>query len=272
MSKKKTLIIAIAVIVLLVIGIAAFFLLKPSNNTDTPETTNPEETTQTEEIINKDEVNVEIDNIEEYGEIQFIYGPTSSKENIINSNPADGDIVIMNGYQYTYNTIFVDQYTTMKSDIGGWSVYSIDKNRKVAEGIRETVFGIAVKSMNYCYKGCENLETVKEIPATIETANGAFESCAKLTTCSALPNGLTDARNMFAYCTNLKTAPQLPETLKTIDMMFYFCRNLTGHVNIPTGIETFNKVFERTQEEITVSGDENIIEIITREFWNVSKK
>ena len=77
---------------------------------------------------------------------------------------------------------------------------------------------------------------------------------------------------MFAYCTNLKTAPQLPETLKTIDMMFYFCRTLTGHVNIPTGIETFSKVFERTQEEITVSGDENIIEIITREFWNVSKK
>ena len=110
------------------------------------------------------------------------------------------------------------------------------------------------------------------MPKYIESAVGAFESCAKLIECCELPASLSDARNMFAYCTSLKTAPQLINTLKAIDKMFYYCRALTGHIDIPDSIETFNGLFDKTAETITIAGKDDIVETITREYWNVSKK
>ena len=274
MSKKTVLMIAIIGLILSVVTIITCLAIEFNKDKNIKDpVTDPTETTQTEDIeINDSDINIEIENHEKYGEIQFIYGITSSIEKIMNGKPATGDKVIINGYQYTYNIIYADLHTHVAVDYHGWSVYSIDKNRKVAEGIEEELFGIPVKSMNYCYKGCEKLETVKEIPKTIESATGAFESCAKLKECCELPEGLTDARNMFAYCTNLMKAPALPNTIQTIDRMFYYCRALSGNVNIPDSVETFNEIFSKTQNDIIVEGNAEIIDVLTRQFWNVSKK
>jgi hypothetical protein len=267
-NMHKRIIVMLMVMLMLVCSLTAC-----KNKKNEEPTTNDSETTQTEDIIiNDSDINIDTENHEEYGEMQFIFGATSSKEKIINGKPEKGDMVIIGGYQYTYNVVLEDLHTTAPMESNGWSVYSIDKSRKVAEGIKAELFGIPVKSMNYCYKGCEQLETVKEIPETIESAKGAFESCAKLQSSCNLPKGLIDARNMFAYCTNLEKAPALPETLKTIDRMFYYCRTLSGDINIPQNIETFSEVFSKTQKEIFVIGNGQIIETIVNEFWNVSKK
>ena len=237
--------------------------------------TTPSESIQ-EEIntptINKSDINIEDVMHEKYGDIQFIYGATSSKENIISGKPVAGDKIILNGYQYTYNMILADEHTNIKTEFNGWSVYSTDKNREVADGIEEELFGIPVKSMNYCYKGCEKLKEVKFIPATVETAVGAFESCAKLEKTCDLPEKITDARNMFAFCVALKNAPKLPDGLKTVDKMFYYCVEMTGEIKIPDTIETFDSMFGKTQKEIIVTGDETMVNTITRAQWNVNKK
>ena len=269
MSKK-------IILVMSVLCLFACLMTACSKKTpDTPDISTPNEsqtTEKTDEIINENDVNIETEEDEKGGEMQFIYGATSSKEKIESGNPETGDVVICDGYEYTYNIILVDQYTTMPIDMNGWSVHSVDKERKVAEGIKDELFGIPVKSMNYCYKGSEQLEMVKSMPKYIESAVGAFESCAKLVECCELPVSLSDARNMFAYCTSLQTAPQLIDTLKAIDKMFYYCRALTGHINIPDSIETFNGLFDKTTETITIAGKDDIVETITREYWNVSKK
>jgi hypothetical protein len=228
-----------------------------------------EETTQT---INKSDINVENDVHEKYGDIQFVYGATSSKENIINGKPVAGDMVVLNGYQYTYNMVLADEHTKVKTEFNGWSVHSVDKTRTVADNIEEELFGIPVKSINYCYKGCEELKEVKSIPATVETAVGAFESCAKLEIVCNLPNTLTDTRNMFAFCVALKGVQNLPNGLKTTDKMFYYCVELVGEFNLPDTIETFDNMFGKTQKEITITGNKDVVETISRAQWNVIKK
>lgn len=236
------------------------------------ESTKVEVETETEPTINKSDAVVENEKNDTYGDIQFIYGATSSKENIINGKPAIGDVVIIDGYQYTYNIVLADEHTEIETDFNGWSVYSIDKTRKTVDKIEEELFGIPVKSINYCYKGCEELTEVKTMPSNIESAVGAFESCAKLKTVCNLPEGLIDTRNMFAFCVELTGIPNMPTTLKTVDKMFYYCMALTGEFSIPESVETFNNIFGKTQNEIKITGKEDVVETITRAQWNVVKK
>ena len=103
---------------------------------------------------------------------------------------------------------------------------------------------------NYCYnamfKGCTNLTTVPELPATT-LAEGCycemFSGCTNLTTLpSILPAPILAAncyKDMFKGCTNLTTVPELPATTLAEGCyceMFSGCTILTTAPVLPATI------------------------------------
>ncbi len=101
---------------------------------------------------------------------------------------------------------------------------------------------MGARCFSYMFRGCTNLTTAPELPATALAEScyrGMFEGCTGLTTAPELPAAtLADNcyRAMFWDCTNLTTAPELPAaTLAAYCYyaMFYGCTNLTTAPELP---------------------------------------
>lgn len=208
----------------------------------------------------------------EYGDTCFIYGKTSSVEKIKEGMPEIGDIVIIDDYRYIYNVVLEDRSLPMVSDMNGWSVISKTYDRTTTEGLRKELFGIPVKSINYCYYASSDLTEIKDLPDTIETAVSTFEGCSKIKKIEKLPPPLINAKRMFAYCEKLESFPVLPDNIKNIDEMFYCCISAKGEINIPNTVKSFNNVFKNTKKEIILTGNDETIKKITAQVPNVKTK
>jgi hypothetical protein len=208
----------------------------------------------------------------EYGETEFLYGRLSSVEDIKSGKPQIGDTVIIDGYRYIYNVILADRTTMLTSQMNGWSVVSDTYDRKTTEGIKDKVFGIPVKSLNYCFYASSNLNEVKDLPDTVESCVGTFEGCIGIKEIKTLPTSLVDARRMFAYCEGLSKSPQLPEKLEKTDEMFYYCIELEGEINIPKSINTYSNMFKNTRKGITLLGNKDLNEKIKDTIENITLK
>lgn len=208
----------------------------------------------------------------EYGQTEFLYGRLSSVENIKNGKPQTGDTVIIDGYRYMYNVVLENRTTMLTSDMNGWSVVSETHDRKTTEGIKEKIFGIPVKSLNYCFYASSNLTEIKDLPNSVESCVGTFEGCLNVKEVKNLPSSLTNANRMFAYCESLATVSGLPHKLNYADEMFYYCLALQGEITIPNTLESYNNMFKNTRKEIVLLGNKELNEKIKNETINIKLK
>lgn len=203
------------------------------------------------------------------GETTFLYHNLSSVENIKLGNPLPGDVVIVDDIKYIYNVILESRDVPIYSNINGWSAVSINQETKTTQNLKPDIFGVPVKSINYCFYLHKNLTDVKNLPNSVESANSAFESCYNITTVDSLPTSLKNAKRMFAHCEQLKTLPQLPEQIEHIDEMFYYCTNVGGKINIPNSVLSFTNLFKYTTQDIVISSNHPYLLSITKPYVNV---
>ena len=157
----------------------------------------------------------------------------------------------------------------LTSNMNGWSATSEIRDRTTTEGIQKEIFGIPVKSLNYCFYASSKLTDIKDLPNTVESCVGTFEGCISIKNIDKLPSSIIDARRMFAYCENLKNI-SLPSKLKYTDEMFYYCLSLEGDINIPDTIETHSNMFKKTTKKITLKGDKTLNDKIKGSSFNIT--
>ena len=101
---------------------------------------------------------------------------------------------------------------------------------------------LAERCYSSMFYGCTNLTTAPELPVTTLAPYcyyNMFYSCTNLTTAPELPATTLAERcyyHMFRGCTNLTTAPELPATTlaeRCYYYMFYGCTNLTTAPELP---------------------------------------
>lgn len=261
-------------IVFIVIGLCTVMLFACGKEKD-KQTNEPTETTSTTEqnaTINKP-TNTQIVKYEtrEIDGVTMKFGLTtkSSVENIINGKPSSGDTVTFGNYQYLYNMVFEDSVMATYQKIDGWSVCAVNKTISNTSDIKDELFGIEIKSMNYCFYGCDKLKTANKLPNNLLYANYAFAYCSQLDEIKELPKTIQSAQYMFAFCTSLEEAPRLPEGLLYANNMFEKCTSLSGIINIPKSLETYKDLLNGTINEITIKGTHKNMKDILLSYSNV---
>lgn len=114
----------------------------------------------------------------------------------------------------------------------------VDGNRiKIPEGLTD---------MTCMFEGNANLQTMPEIPDTVEDGCCAFKDCTNLV--AARPFSLTSkmkrASFMFSGCENMEHGPSmLPPRMKDATGMFVDCRSMTNTPVIVPGMECMDSTF-----------------------------
>lgn len=117
----------------------------------------------------------------------------------------------------------------------------------------------SVINMGGTFSGCTSLTTAPVIPSSVTSMGGTFLRCTALTTAPAIPNGVTSMANTFFKCTSLTTAPVIPSSVTNMNRTFRDCTSLTGTIEINANPSYFEDCFNRTYEQITLTGSSTML-------------
>lgn len=106
--------------------------------------------------------------------------------------------------------------------------------------------GIKITDMKYMFFGCDNLETVLNIPSTVTDMTGTFKDCTSLISVGPLPSTITELPSTFENCKKLCVAPDIPRTVKSLYATFKNCEMLASAPTLPDGVENLDWTFRGT--------------------------
>lgn len=167
------------------------------------------------------------------------------------------------GYKYAYAAIpqieryLVEDgveyihYFEQQESLEGWSVSVYDSEIESCGELRNTINGLPVVNMDYCYYGCDKIKVFPEIPDSIVSMKGAFGRCSLLKEMPELPEGLIDMSGAFEQC-NFKEISNIPTTVKDMSGAFMLCTELKAVGDIPNGVENMQDSFNRCSSLKTV--------------------
>ena len=194
--------------------------------------------------------------------------------------PAKGDTYEEGDYKYTYNRGF-NVGTGM--DYGSeWFVAVKDKTKTEYGEILSEIAGKPITNMFGTFEYCTSLTTAPTIPNSVTNMKGTFLGCTSLTTAPIIPNGVTNMYTTFSgcesltaaptipssvtnmtgtffKCTSLTTAPVIPSSVTNIKNTFKGCASLTGTIEINANPSYFEDCFNRTYEQITLTGTSTML-------------
>ena len=97
-------------------------------------------------------------------------------------------------------------------------------NKKVALKIEK--YPADLTDMEYCFRGCENLISLANLPEkNITNMSGCFSSCKNLTRVPNIPEGVKEMIGCFLF-TKLTIGPDIPESVEIMFMCFTSCSSL----------------------------------------------
>lgn len=139
---------------------------------------------------------------------------------------AKNDTYTYGDYKYTYE---------VKTTREGWKVTAIDLTKENYEPILESINGINIVSLAYCFMECFNLVECPVIPANVQSLIAVFRDCPLIVLPPLIPDTANDLAQMFKGCINLTTAPDIShlKNLIYLDATFRDCTSLATYVKAP---------------------------------------
>ena len=193
--------------------------------------------------------------------------------------PAKDDTYEEGDYKYTYNVGFDSNGNDYGTE---WSVVVKDKTKTEYGEILSEIAGKPVTNMLGTFEYCTSLTTAPTIPNGVTNMIGTFDGCTSLATAPAIPSGVTRMSRTFSGCTSLTKAPTIPDSViymaatfrdcnslavapvipssvTNIKNTFKGCASLTGTIEINANPSYFEDCFNRTYEQITLTGTSTML-------------
>ncbi len=190
--------------------------------------------------------------------MNFSKRPEATFEENAKKTPSHFEEYIHGDYKYTYS-----------NQLGGWSVFAIDKTKSTYGDILSEIKGFPVVSMYKTFENCINLTYPPAIPESVKNLYATFQGCTSLTDLSdyTIPYGVEDLHCAFKGCESLKYAPKIPDSVINMYGAFMTCRALVEAPELSQNTENLSHAFAECDSLVIPPAITPKVKNMSYTFW-----
>ena len=95
------------------------------------------------------------------------------------------------------------------------------------------------------FRDCYNLETMPQLPVSVQNLDSTFKNCYKLKNLKAIPVNVTNMYRTFYRCYAITNPPILPPNVTSLERTFERCYELLEAPKIPSKVTNLAATFKR---------------------------